>query len=479
MDLNKLTVVEAAEKLKKKEITSLELTHDCFSEIKKQNPKINAFITLNEQTAIKLAEKSDVRRAKNKTLSQIDGIPIAIKDNFSTKGLKTTAGSKILENYIPAFESMVTQKLLNAGAVILGKTNLDEFGMGSSTENSAFGVTKNPHNPERVAGGSSGGSAAAVAANMSIAAIGTDTGGSIRQPASFCGVFGIKPTYGRVSRYGILAYASSLDQAGPITKTPQDAKIILEIIAGLDPHDSTTIKTNTNSSADGQSQISSLKSHDLTIGVPDEFFSEGLDVKVKEIIEKAINHLLKQGAKISKISLPTLKYALPSYYIIALAEASSDLARYDGIKYGSSKSSAKDLISGYLETRQEGFGTEVKRRIMLGTYTLSAGYYDAYYKKAQQVRTLISKDFAKVFQKVDLIVGPVSPTPAFKIGEKISDPLKMYLSDIYTISANLAGLPAASIPAGFIGKLPVGLQVIAPRLEEERIFQIAKEQNGI
>ncbi len=484
MSLNKLTLKGAAEKLKKGEITSVELTESCFKQIKKLEPKIKAFITITEDEATKQAKESDARRAKGETKSEIDGIPIAVKDIFCTKGVKTTAGSKILQNFIPPYESTVTHKLKTSGAVILGKTNMDEFAMGSSTESSAFSPTKNPWDLSRVPGGSSGGSAAAVAADMTIAALGTDTGGSIRQPASLCGVFGIKPTYGRVSRYGIIAYASSLDQAGPITKNSEDGAALLKIIAGKDDLDSTTVseKVPDYGRATNTESVKGLK-----IGVPKEFFGtegapvggKGLDKKVEIIIKKAIDDISKMGAEIVEISLPYVKYALPTYYIIALAEASSNLARYDGIKYGYSKSKeqgakSKNLLDLYLETRQEGFGPEVRRRIMLGTYTLSAGYYEAYYKKAMQVRTLVKKDFNQAFKKVDLILGPVSPTPAFKIGEKIDDPLTMYLSDIYTVSVNLAGLPEASVSCGLDGGLPVGLHIIGSRFfGEEKIFQLS------
>lgn len=475
MSLNELTLKEATEKLKKGEVSSVELTESCLAQIKKLEPKISAFITVTESQAIKQAKESDLRRAKNQIKSEIDGIPIAVKDIFCTKGVKTTVGSKILQDFIPPYESTVTQKLEDAGAVVLGKTNMDEFAMGSSTESSAFGSTKNPWDLKRVPGGSSGGSAAAVAADMAIAALGTDTGGSIRQPASFCGVFGIKPTYGRVSRYGIIAYASSLDQAGLITKTSEDSAILLKIIAGKDDLDSTTAPEEV---PDYQKAANVKSIKDLKIGVPKEFFGKGLDKKVENIIKKTIDDVSKIGAEIVKISLPYTKYALPTYYIVALAEASSNLARYDGIKYGYSKTQnsklkVQNLLDLYLETRQEGFGPEVRRRIMLGTYTLSSGYYEAYYKKAMQVRTKVKQDFDQAFKKVDLILGPVSPTPAFKIGEKIDDPLTMYLSDIYTVSVNPAGLSAASVPCGFADGLPVGLHIIGPKFAEEKIFQLS------
>jgi len=399
------------------------------------------------------------------------GIPMAVKDNMLVEDVRCTAGSKILENYIAPYDATVIKKLKVKGVVILGKTNMDEFAMGSSTENSAFFPTKNPHDLNRVPGGSSGGSAAAVAANLCAFALGSDTGGSIRQPASFCGIVGLKPTYGAVSRYGLIAFASSLDQIGPMTKTVEDCQIVFDIIKGKDELDSTSVESNL------KSEILNLKS--LKIGIPKEYFVKGIDPGVEKVIKEAIKKYeeIKYeeiGAKIEEISLPHTEYALPCYYIIAPSEASANLARYDGIKYGYSTKKAKDLMEVYLKSKEEGFGAEVRRRVMLGSYVLSAGYYEAYYLRAQKVRTLIRDDFNKAFQKVDVIFTPVSPTPAFKFGEKIDDPLKMYLSDIFTAPINLAGLPAISIPGGRVGNLPIGFQIIGKPFEEEKIFEVAK-----
>jgi aspartyl-tRNA(Asn)/glutamyl-tRNA(Gln) amidotransferase subunit A len=397
------------------------------------------------------------------------GIPIAVKDNICTDGVKTTCSSKILKSFIPPYESTVTQKLKEQGYILIGKTNLDEFAMGSSTENSAFGHTKNPWDIERVPGGSSGGSAAAVAANECIAALGTDTGGSIRQPAAFCGVVGMKPTYGRVSRYGLVAFASSFDQIGPITKNVKDSACLLNIICGHDANDSTSAGlTVPDFVASLGQEIKGLK-----IGVPKEFFIEGMDREVEDSVKEAIKKLESLGAVPVEISLPYTEYAISTYYILTTSEASSNLARYDGVKYGL-RVDGKDLVDMYMRTRAEGFGAEVKRRIILGTYALSSGYYDAYYIKAQQVRTLIRQDFEKAFEHVDVIVTPTTPTPAFKVGEKTEDPLQMYLSDIFTISVNLAGVPGISIPCGFTSQdLPVGLQIIGKHFDEESVLKTA------
>lgn len=470
MDLNKLTIRDASEKLRAGEITSVELTEVCLAAIKEKNKDINAFITVTEKEAIAAAKASDERRKSGQVLSEIDGAPIAIKDNICIDGVKTTAASQILENFVAPYDATVISRLKNAGAVLIGKTNLDEFAMGSSTENSAYGATKNPRDLERVPGGSSGGSAAAVAADICVAALGSDTGGSIRQPASFCGIVGFKPTYGMVSRYGLLAMASSLDQIGPMTKTVEDAEILFKAIAGYDEKDST--------SANQELRIKNQELSKIKIGVPKEYFQEGLDQEVKERITQGVEVFKKMGLEIVDISLPNTKYALSCYYIIMPVEVASNLSRYDGIKYGLS-AQAENLADNYLKSRSLGFGAEAKRRIILGTYTSSAGYIDQYYNQAQKVRTLIKKDFDEAFKKVDFIVGPVSPTPAFKIGEKNSDPLKMYLSDIYTIAVNLAGLPAISIPVGEIdppdGGLPVGLQIIGPQLSDLEILHIAKQ----
>jgi len=475
-----LTIKEASEKLNKGEITSLKLTQDYLDRIKKLNPKINAYILVLEDIAIKSAKASDERRKNKKVLSPIDGIPIAIKDNMAMDGTITTAASKILENFVAPYDATVISKLKNAGAVIIGKTNMDEFAMGSSTENSAFYPTKNPWDIKRVPGGSSGGSAASVAADMSVAALGSDTGGSIRQPASLCGVVGFKPTYGLVSRYGLFAMASSLDQIGPITKTAGDAEILFNIIAGYDEKDSTSIKNH-------ELRIKNKESKDITIGIPKEYFAQGLDPKVNDIIQKSINTLKKLGAKIIDISLPNSHFALSCYYIIMPVEVSSNLARYDGVKYGyrevkSIKSKVESLLDVYLKSRANGFGAESKRRIMLGAYASSAGYIGKFYNQAQKVKALIVQDFNEAFKKVDFIIGPVSPTTAFPLGEKTSDPLKMYLSDIYTISVNLAGLPAISVPAGFTdknaGELPAGLHIIGQQFSDKDLLKLAIEFEG-
>ncbi len=474
-DLYKLTISEAAKKLKTGEITSLDLTQSCLDRIAEVEPKIQAFITICNQSAISQAKESDRRRTENKPLSDLDGVPFAAKDLFCTKGVLTTAASKILNDFVPDFESTVTKKLLDAGCVLLGKTNLDQFAMGSSTETSAYKTTKNPWDLARVPGGSSGGSAAAVAADECIFSLGTDTGGSIRQPASLCSVVGLKPTYGRVSRYGVIAMASSLDTIGPITKTVEDAAIVMNVIAGIDDKDSTTLPNKTpNYKKSLAGDISGLK-----IGVPKEFFGQGMNSEVEKIVQSAIDFYRRNGAEIVEVSLPHVKYALSVYYIIMPAEVASNLARFDGIRYGYSKiknqkSAIKNLEDVYISSRTEGFGDEAKRRIILGNYVLSSGYYDAYYKKAQQVRTLVKKDFEKAFEKVDILITPVSPTAAFKIGEKTDDPMQMYLSDIHTVPINPAGVPAISIPAGFtLDNLPVGIQIIGPHLAEESIFKVA------
>ncbi|MBM2820637.1 MAG: gatA [Candidatus Berkelbacteria bacterium] len=469
MDLNKLNLKEASEKLKNEKITSTEIIDDCLTQIGKKDNDINAYLTVLSDEAKKSAEESDMRRKSGRVASEIDGLPIAIKDVICTKSIKTTAGSKILENFIPPYDATVVSKLKDAGAIIIGKTNLDEFAMGSSTENSAFKITKNPWDISRVPGGSSGGSAAAVASEMCLAALGSDTGGSIRFPASLCGVVGLKPTYGAVSRYGLMAMASSLDQIGTFTKTVEDAEILFNIISGFDKQDSTSLNKELNKSKDPKNMV---------LGIPKEYFSEGLDPKVKEVIEKAIEKLKPKVKEVVEISLPNAQYALEVYYIIMFVEVSSNLARYDGVKYGYSTKEAKDLIEVYFKSRAEAFGAEAKRRIILGNYASSAGYIDQYYSRAQKVRTLVKKDFEDAFKKVDLILGPVSPTTAFKIGEKTDDPLTMYLSDIYTISINLAGIPAMSVPAGLSNNLPVGLQIIGPGLSENNIFSLGKTFEG-
>jgi aspartyl-tRNA(Asn)/glutamyl-tRNA(Gln) amidotransferase subunit A len=472
MSLNELTIIQAAKGLKNREFSSTELTQAVFDQIKKIDGQINAFLSFNEEEALKQAKTIDEARLKNKELNLLAGIPVAIKDVILVKGLKCTAGSKILENYVSPYDATVIEKLKSAGAVIIGKTNLDEFAMGSSTENSAFKITKNPHNLACVAGGSSGGSAAAVAANETIYALGSDTGGSIRQPASFCGVVGFKPTYGAVSRFGLIAMASSLDQIGPLTKTVEDCMLVFDAIKGKDMLDSTSVELNQRPEI--RNQKPEIKN--LRVGMPKEYFAEGIDPGVEELVKQAIKRLANMGAKVEEISLPHTEYALACYYLIMPSEVSANLARYDGIKYGASAAQG-GLLDVYLKTRGQYFGTEPRRRIMLGTYALSAGYYEAYYLKAQKVRTLIKRDFEEVFNPsakgVDVIITPTSPTPAFKIGEKVDDPIKMYLSDIYTVPINLAGLPAISLPCGRLNNLPVGLQIIGPQFGEEIVFQTA------
>lgn len=475
-EYKKMTLKEAIEQLKSGETTSVKLTEDYLNKIKELNPKLNAYITVFDDEAISMAKESDERRKEGRELSEIDGVPIAVKDNMCMESTKTTAASKILENFVALYDATVISKLKSAGAVILGKTNMDEFAMGSSTETSYFGPTKNPWDIERVSGGSSGGSAAAVAADLCVAALGSDTGGSIRQPASFCGICGLKPTYGTVSRYGLLAMASSLDQIGPMTKTAEDAEILLSIISGQDEKDATSV--NSKLKISNVKKNPNDKMSNVRIGVPKEYFAEGLDSEVKKIIENSIEDLKKQGAEIKEISLPNQKYALSTYYIIMPVEVASNLSRYDGIKYGFSDQDTKSLIDTYIKSRSAGFGDEAKRRIMLGTYTSSAGYVDQYYNKAQKTRALVKKDFDEAFSEVDFILGPVAPTVAFKLGEKTNDPLTMYLSDVYTIAVNLAGLPAVSIPVGIIDtdnkKLPVGLQIIGPQFSDLEILNLAK-----
>lgn len=460
-DIKKLTIKEVRSGFDKKEFSAEELRQDFLKLIKKENRQLNAYLSVFEEALP--GEANGI----------LAGVPVAVKDNILIEDTICTAGSKILENYVSAYDATVTKKLRDAGTVFLGKTNLDEFAMGSSTENSAFGPTKNPHNLTRVPGGSSGGSAAAVASGMAVFALGSDTGGSIRFPASFCGVVGLKPTYGRVSRHGLMAMASSLDQIGPITKNVYDAALVLNIIAGQDKFDSTVVPKEAPDYTYGiDKPIKSLK-----IGIPREYFSEGLDGEVNNVIQKAISKMQSLGAEIIDISLPHSEYALAAYYIIMPCEVSANLARYDGIKYGFSAADKENLLNVYLESRGNGFGEEARRRIMLGTYALSAGYYEAYYKKAQQVRTLIKRDFDEAFKKVDVIIGPTSPTVAFKLGEKTEDPLTMYLSDVYTVAINLAGLPAISIPCGFVKKddkhLPVGFQIIGKQFDEAAILKAA------
>lgn len=462
------SIRELHQQLINKERTAVEITTEALERIAAIDPKVKSFLCITADRALETAKAVDQKIAAKEEIGLLAGIPIGIKDNMSTKGIPTTCGSRILENFIPPYESTVTQKLQEIGAVMVGKTNLDEFAMGSSTENSGYQVTANPWDLERVPGGSSGGSAAAVAAEECVVALGSDTGGSIRQPASLCGVVGLKPTYGLVSRFGLVAYGSSLDQIGPFGRTVEDVAIVLGAIAGYDAKDSTSLKlpipdytTFLNPSLKG-----------VKIGIIEETFGEGLDSIVAETVNKAIEQLQALGATIERISCPRFRYGLPAYYIIAPSEASANLARYDAVKYGI-REEAGTLLEMYNKTRAKGFGSEVKRRIMIGTYTLSAGYYDAYYLKAQKVRTLIKQDFDKAFESVDVLVCPTSPTTAFKAGEKTDDPLSMYLSDLMTIPVNLAGLPGMSIPCGFDQQgLPIGLQLVSNVLEEGKLFNV-------
>ncbi len=467
-ELNRLTIAEARDLLRRREISASELTRECLEQIKLVDPKLNAFITVCAREAHEQAAAADLRIAAGDAPA-LCGIPLAIKDIYATRGVRTTCASKMLENFVPPYDATVIARLRAAGAVFVGKANLDEFAMGSSTENSAFGPTRNPHNLERVAGGSSGGSAAAVAADQCLGALGTDTGGSIREPASFCGVVGLKPTYSRVSLYGVIAYASSLDQVGPFAKTVRDAAILMNELAGVDPRDSTC-------AARPVPDYEAALTGDVTgmrVGVPKEYFVDGMNPEVEGAVRGALNAYESLGARIVEISLPHTRYAIAAYYIVATAEASANLARYDGIRYGL-RAAADNNIELYNRTRARGFGAEVKRRIMLGTFVLSAGYYDAYYLKGQKVRTLIRGDFERAFGECDVIATPVAPTTAFRLGEKMADPLQMYLSDIFTISVNLAGLPGMSVPCGFDREgLPIGLQLIGPAFGEEAMLRAA------
>ncbi|WP_342596680.1 Asp-tRNA(Asn)/Glu-tRNA(Gln) amidotransferase subunit GatA [Cyanobacterium aponinum UTEX 3222] len=457
------------QQIKNKERSAVEITQEYLQRIGELEPKLKSFLCVTSDLALETAKQVDEKVASGEEIGVLAGIPIAIKDNMSTKGIPTTCASRILENFIPSYESTVTQKLRDQGAVIVGKTNLDEFAMGSSTENSGYQVTANPWNIERVPGGSSGGSAAAVSADECVVSLGSDTGGSIRQPASFCGVVGLKPTYGLVSRFGLVAYASSLDQIGPFAHTVEDTAILLGAIAGYDNKDSTSLNVEIPDYT--QSFATDLKG--LKVGVIKETYSDGLDNIVAEKVNQAIKELEKLGAQVKEISCPRFRYGLPIYYIIAPSEASANLARYDAVKYGIRDESADNLLEMYTKTRAKGFGAEVKRRIMLGTYALSAGYYDAYYLKAQKVRTLIKQDFDNAFHDVDVLISPTSPTTAFKAGEKTDDPLSMYLSDLMTIPVNLAGLPGMSLPCGFDeNNLPIGMQLIGNVLREDVLFKV-------
>ncbi len=469
MDIIKLTIEELSEKLERKELTSIEIIQAYLDQIKKTDGEIHAFLAMNKN-ALKEAEAADKRIKAGKRLSVLDGIPVAIKDIILTKGITTTASSKMLENYVPVEDATVVEKLKKAGAIIIGKNNCDAWAHGSSTENSDFGPSRNPHDTSRVPGGSSGGSTAAVAALETPAAVGTDTGGSIRQPAGFCGVVGMKPTYGLCSRYGLLAMASSLDVPGPITNSVYDNALMLSLMAGSDPKDATSAGAKVKdylSKIDGG--VKGLK-----IGLPREYFAEGINSEVKKAVLAAAATYKKIGAEIIDISLPMTKYGIATYYVVQPAEVSSNLGRYDGIKYGYSAKDSKTLIDHYFKSRTQGFGAEAKRRIMLGTYVLSAGYYDAYYNKAMKVRTLIKKDFEEVFKKCEVILSPSSPTTAFKFGAHKNDPLAMYLEDVYTVNVNLAGIPALTLPCGKDSEgLPIGLQLIGPQFSEDLIYRVA------
>jgi aspartyl-tRNA(Asn)/glutamyl-tRNA(Gln) amidotransferase subunit A len=470
VELHKLTIQEAAKLIHNKEMSANELCKQIFKRIKENDEEIGAYLYLAEKEALTKANMIDDKLSKGENPGRLAGIPIAIKDVMCTKGMPTTCASKILQNYIPPYNATVVERLEAEGAIVIGKTNMDEFAMGSSTENSAYKITRNPWDKERVPGGSSGGSAAAIAAHEAIGSLGSDTGGSIRQPAAFCGVVGLKPTYGRVSRYGLVAFASSLDQIGPITKNVYDAALLMEIISGKDTRDSTSVDMPVPQYTNNlEGTIKGFR-----VGVPKEYFPEALDSEIKEKITAALDVLREMGVSIEEVSLAHTEYAIPTYYILAPAEASSNLARYDGVRYGFRSTNYENLSEMYIESRSQGFGPEVKRRIMLGTFVLSSGYYDAYYLKAQKVRSLIMQDFEKAFQKIDLIITPTAPTPAFKIGEKVADPLQMYLSDIFTVTANLAGIAGISIPIGLSShKLPIGMQVLSPPFAEEKLLHLA------
>jgi aspartyl-tRNA(Asn)/glutamyl-tRNA(Gln) amidotransferase subunit A len=470
MNLTSLTIDGARSAIQERKTTATALAETYYARIQKDDPVIGAYLTLCKDRALSKALEVDELVANGENLPPLGGVPIAIKDVMVTNGVRTTAGSKILGNYIPPYDCTAVARLEAAGAVILGKVNCDEFAMGSSNENSAWHPVHNPRDLSRVPGGSSGGSAAAVAADMAVAALGSDTGGSIRQPASFCGVVGLMPTYGRVSRYGLIAFASSLDHIGALTRTVKDAAIVLKTIAGRDPMDATSADVPV------PDYVAELEKpvRGLRIGVPKEYFGEGLDVEVRNAVEAAIQKLAQLGCEVVPISLPHTKYAVPTYYVVATAEASSNLARFDGVRYGYRAQDARTLSEMYRKTRNQGFGAEVKRRIMLGTYVLSAGYYDAYYLKAQKVRTLLARDFEEAFKKVDAIVTPTCPTTAFKLGEKVDDPLAMYLADIYTVTADLVGIPGISVPCGESKeKLPIGLQILGKHFDESTILRLA------
>ena len=494
-ETNEYTIETALSAIAGRRMTASALAEKFYAHIKKEDAEIGAFLALSEDRARAQAERIDKLVAEGKPLPALAGVPIAVKDVMVTRGVRTTAGSKILENFVPPYDCTAVARLEAAGAVVLGKLNCDEFAMGSSTENSAYHPVRNPRDKTRVPGGSSGGSAAAVAAGMAVATLGSDTGGSIRQPASFCGVVGLKPTYGRVSRYGLIAFASSLDHIGPFANTVKDVALVLRTIAGRDPMDSTSADVPVPDylaelekplgegpstcgagapARERESAREAASGEPLRIGVAKEYFGSGLDAEVRSAVEEAIQRLAELGCEIVPVSLPHTEYAIPAYYIVATAEASANLARYDGVRYGFRARGAKTLAEMYRQTRDGGFGMEVKRRIMLGTYALSAGYYDAYYLKAQKVRTLLTRDFDEAFTKVDVIAAPTAPTPAFKLGEKLDDPLAMYLADIYTVTANLAGIPGISVPCGETREgLPIGLQIFGRHFDEATVLRVA------
>jgi aspartyl-tRNA(Asn)/glutamyl-tRNA(Gln) amidotransferase subunit A len=471
LDAASLTIVSARAAIADRQISAVRLVEDFYAKIAVDDKDVHAWLTLSRERALAKARRVDDLVLRGDPLPALAGVPVAIKDVMVTQGVRTTAGSKILDNFVPPYDCTAVARLEAAGAVILGKTNCDEFAMGSSNENSAYGPVRNPRDKTRVPGGSSGGSAAVIAAGMAVAALGSDTGGSIRQPASFCGVVGLMPTYGRVSRHGLIAFASSLDHIGPLTRTVRDAAIILGVIAGRDPMDSTSADVP----VPHYEQELARPVKGLKLGIPKEYFGEGLDAEVRSAVEAAIQRLGAEGAEIVPISLPHTPYAIPTYYVIATAEASANLARYDGVRYGYRSPQARTLSDMYRKTRDGGFGAEVKRRIMLGTYSLSAGYYDAYYLKAQKVRTLLARDFDEALARVDAIITPTAPTPAFKLGEKTDDPLAMYLADIYTVTGDLVGIPGISVPCGTTRSgLPIGLQILGRHFDEGTVLRVAQ-----
>jgi aspartyl-tRNA(Asn)/glutamyl-tRNA(Gln) amidotransferase subunit A len=464
------TIASIQKSLRAKKISAREIATEFYADIDRQNPSLNAYLALPRDRAFAQADRVDVATACGEKLGPLAGVPIAVKDVISTAGVRTTCGSKILETYVPPYDATAVARLERAGAVILGKTNCDEFAMGSSNENSAYGPVRNPAALDRVPGGSSGGSAAAVAAGLAVAALGTDTGGSIRQPGACCGIPAMMPTYGRVSRYGLIAFASSLDRIGPFARSIADATAVMSVIAGHDENDATSAAVPVpDYAAEIEPPVAGLR-----IGVPEEYFAEGIDAEVKDKVLAGITLLEKLGCRRVPLKMPHTEYAIATYYIIATAEASSNLARYDGVRYGL-RVPGSTLIEMYRKTRERGFGAEVKRRLMLGTYALSSGYYDAYYLRAQKVRALIARDFSEAFEKVDAVVTPTMPTPAFKLGEKTSDPLQMYLADIYTVTGSLSGIPGISVPCGETrGQLPIGMQILGPRFSESRVLQLAR-----